>query len=434
MNIKNTIFLFFFYLFSPLLIVGMIACCVLARFLVRSNPEKPRLVWGAVPIVSYSYWSQAMKRAGYESETYTHSFYASINKREDWDLLIQERYTFLPLHLRFYPVFLESLLKYDIYFLSFEGFFLGFTPIWWIEAWLLKIAGKKTVVMPYGADAFIYKRIKSLSLLHGLLMSYPGASRMQGKIERRVDIWCKYADVVIPGIMGPDGFGRWDVLTPCHIHIDCEKWQVSQRKSQADGKTETVYIAHAPNHRGFKGTEFIVEAVNRLKNKGIKVELILLEKVQNTVVAETLREKADILVDQIVGTGYALNALEGMGSGLPVVCGLEHQDYLQLFRRWSFMSECPLVSASIEDIADVLEKLIGNPDLRIQLGMAGRQYVEKYHGYDSAQYLYGQIIDYIYGRKDRLINLYHPILGEYNKRLPTIYHPLLNNKIVNDVP
>ena len=100
-------------------------------------------------------------------------------------------------------------------------------------------------------------------------------------------------------------------------------------------------------------------------------------------------------------------------------------------RRWSFFGECPLVSATPENLADVLHKLVTRPELRNQLGRAGREYVEKYHDYVSAQFLFTNVIDYVYGRKDSLINLYHPLLGEYPNRSPKIQHPLVNNRIVD---
>ena len=99
-------------------------------------------------------------------------------------------------------------------------------------------------------------------------------------------------------------------------------------------------------------------------------------------------------------------------------------------RRWSYFDECPILSATPENLISVLRELIINPDLRHELGKAGRAYVEKYHGLDSAQYLFTNAIDYVYGKNANFPNLYHPILGEYPKRSPKIRHPLVNNKIV----
>ena len=43
-------------------------------------------------IINNIYWSRAMRLAGYHSVTFTNGYYDSINKREDWDILIQDKY------------------------------------------------------------------------------------------------------------------------------------------------------------------------------------------------------------------------------------------------------------------------------------------------------------------------------------------------------
>jgi hypothetical protein len=79
----------------------------------------------------------------------------------------------------------------------------------------------------------------------------------------------------------------------------------------------------------------------------------------------------------------------------------------------------------------VLRKLVTRPELRTELGRAGRAYVEKYHGLDSAVFLVSAVLDYVHGRRDSLIDLYHPLLGEYPRRLPRVDHPLVNNRIAD---
>ncbi len=430
-KVCRSVFLVFYKIAAPFFLVVAFPWALYIRWTSQTDVVKPRLVWGATPIINNSYWSLAMRDAGYETETFTTQYYTAINARDNWDRLLDEEYPYLPYPFRICAAFLVSLKRYDVFFIPFHGYFLGNTPLWRFEYHLLKLARKKIVVLSYGADFFVYRRIRSIPLIHGLLMSYPDASKRQGIIARHVDYWSTYADAVIPGWLGTDGLGRWDVLTPSALCLDLKQWTPSVRKSHADGGNETVYIAHAPNHRGFKGTEFVVDTIQRLKGEGLKVELILLEKKQNHEVREILREKVDILIEQVINTGHGLNGLEGLASGLPTISNLEDEDYTVYMRRWSFFSECPLVSACPENLADVLRKLITRPGLRHQLGDAGYKYVEKYHGYDSAQYLFSNIIDYIYGRKESIINMYHPLLGDYKKDQPKIAHPLVNNKIVD---
>jgi len=425
---------FFYFVIILIYLPFLLAISILIRVRSSELKEHPKLIFGSTPIINNSYWSNALKASGYSSETFTTDFYATINNRDDWGRILDEEYKFIrPAVLRPLIAFMTSIIRYDVFVIPFSGYFIGQFPfLWRTQAFFFRLARKKVVVIPYGADAFIYRRIRSTALIHGLLMSYPVAARNQNHISHQVDYWCKNADCVLNANMGPDGFGRWDVLLHSVLAIDLEKWRPTTRVTKANGeKGNTVFVAHAPNHRGFKGTEFVVDAIERLKSEGFDVELILLEKVKNEVVRDILANKVDILVEQLIYTGYTLNGIEGMAAGLPVIDNLEDDNYLLPVRRWSYFGECPVVSASPETLVDVLRKLVTQPKLRHQLGKAGRAYVEKYHGLDSAQYLFTNVLDYLYGRRDSLINLYHPLLGEYPNRSPKIKHPLVNNRIVD---
>ena len=395
----------------------------------HKDPSSPKLVWGSVPIANNIYWSRAMREVGYVSETFTYDYY-SIHKRDDWDLILFEKYSWVPLKYRYYFGFVEAIRKYDVFFVSFDGFFLGQTRFWKHEAPLLQLANKKIVAIPYGGDAYVYHKIDSTSLIHGLLMSYPDAARHQEEKNERLLYWTKHADCFMPGIMGTDGMGRWDVLAPSSLGIDCQTWKASTRNSNADGTNDTVYIGHAPNHRGFKGTEFVIDIVRKLQESGLKVELVLIEGRKNDEVRRIFERDIDILVEQVISTGYGLNGLEGMVSGLPVICNLEDEQYVLRFRRWSFLNECPIMSGSPENLFENLKILIERPDLRRQLGNAGRQYAQKYHSPEAMQFLFSQVIDFVYKRRGPLINLYHPITGEYGMD-SKIQHPLINNKFIS---
>ncbi len=422
-----------FLCFPIFFFLGMLLA-LFARYFLPASTKSPSLVWGVTPIISNAYWSKAMSIMGYQSHTFTNGFYSTINKRSDWDLILQERYgKYTPNFVKILFAFFESMFKYNIYFISSDGFFLGGTPYWWLENILLKIAGKKIVLLPYGSDSYVYRRIRSLDTIHALMISYPQAARKQEWIATRVEYWCRNADVVIPHFMGPDGFGRWDILVPNIFALDLSLWTSSTKKSTANGHNGSVVIVHAPNHRGFKGTEFIIDSIEQLKSEGLNIEFLLIEKKQNDEVREILTQKADILIEQIIATAYALNAIEGMACSLPVISNLEDDALFRPFRRWSYFLECPIVSASPETLTDVLRKLVTRPELRHQLGRAGREYVEKYHGLDFAQHMFSAVIEHLYGRMDAhtLLNLYNPRTSEYCKRRPKVKHPLVNNRIVD---
>ena len=106
--------------------------------------------------------------------------------------------------------------------------------------------------------------------------------------------------------------------------IDTDGWKAKKIYSPNDGVSGPVKIIHTPNHRGFKGTEFLVAAVNELRSEGLKIELILLEGVKNELVRHIMENDADILAEQFIATAYAMSGIEGMASGLPVLANLNN--------------------------------------------------------------------------------------------------------------
>jgi glycosyltransferase involved in cell wall biosynthesis len=410
-----------------LLFFGMLLMSLFRR------KQKRELVWGPVPIINNKYWSEAMRKAGWTSRTLMHSFY-SINKREDYDLYFDDlvpRWVWpSAIRARLSPYFsmLYIIRNAGVVHLPFYGGPLGPTPLWRLEYPLLRLAGVRTVLIPYGADTYMYSRVMDPSLRNALLMSYPAAARKEASIAQRVSYWMARADITMCGF-GIDGMGRWDVPVNNFVCIDTDQWQPRSSYSSNDGVNGMVKVIHTPNHRGFKGTEFLIQAVEELKAEGLKVELILLEKVSNSTV-QRLMQEADVLAEQFIATAYALSAIEGMASGLTVMSNLEDEAYTRVFRRYAFLNECPIVSTSPETIKRNLEVLIRNPELRRQLGEAGRQYAEKYHSYETAQYLFGSIYDKLLDDKEvDLMNLFHPLKSEYNRRRPVVEHPLIESQL-----
>jgi len=412
-------FFLFFYLFIIIIKAG------------RNKNVIPKLIWGVDPIISNKYWSDALKERGYVSKTLMNGFYSSINKKEDYDLYLNDIIPVkLPLNIKAYFAFLYVIWNFDVLHHPAHGFLLRFT--YWMkfkEGSLIKWAGCKNIVLPYGSDIWMYSQISNLELRHALLLSYPNAAKSETHIKKKILYWIRHSSIFFP-ILQTDGISYWDVLCYSNWVIDEKKW-VAQKQYNAlkNGRDAQVKILHTPNHRGFKGTEFIIKAVADLKNEGLNVELILLEATPNDKVNEIMAD-ADILAEQLI-IAHGLSAVEGMAKGLAVISNFEDEQRNKVFRTYSYLNECPIVSASPESITDVLRTLVVNPLLRHELGVAGRAYVEKYHSYAYGQFLFGQIYKKIWdGENIDMLNIFHPCNpGSYNNMQPIIPHPLLKNKI-----
>lgn len=413
----------------PIIFLFLFLISIASR-LQQRHTDRSRLMWGPAPIINNPYWARAMREAGYHSESYTENFAATLNGRSDYDRLVTDDIpAWIPLKIRAFLAFSISILRYDYFFFSFEGGFLGPTKLWWLEAFLIRVANKKVAVLCFGGDVFIYNRVRSMSRLYGLVAYAPKGSIKQREITKKVDYWVENANCILPGFAFADGLGRLDMLAYCVLCIDTNAWAPSKRASHANGVDSTVRIAHAPNSRGGKGSRYIIKAVETLKQEGLKVELVLIEGAQNAQVKTILSTDVDILAEQLILIGYGLNGMEGMASGLPVIANLEDEDYFSPLRRWSYFDECPVVSATPENITDTLRTLVLNPSLRHLLGAAGRNFVEKYHSNEATVFLFEAIIKYMNGSRDSMLDFCDPEIGEFPKRLPLISHPLIRGKI-----
>ncbi|MDF0643543.1 MAG: hypothetical protein P0111_05900 [Nitrospira sp.] len=390
------------------------------------------LIWGPVPIINNKYWSEAMRRAGWESRTLMSTYYSAINQRSDYDIYYEDligirSFGILTRLFGPYVAHLYIVRKAKVVHIPFSGGPLGRTALLWrCEAWLYRLAGVRTVVVPYGTDIYRYSRVGDPTVRNALLLSYPEAARREPEVEQSVRYWTRHADVIVMGFT-MDGIGRWDIPSGNMVCIDTDTWSRTRRglERPADGP---VRILHAPNHRGVKGTEYILAAVDQLKAEGLSVELVLAERISNDQVRRLMQE-VDLLADQLILPGYGLNAIEGMASGLAVIANLEDRAATEVFRRYSFLDECPIVSAGPDTIVEVLRVLVANPSLRLELGAAGRAYAEKYHSYATAQYLFGSIYRKFAGEDVDLMNLYHPLKSAYCREKAVVKHPLVNSRI-----
>lgn len=383
---------------------------VILHFVKRDATGRTRdTVFGGAGMISYARWSDALRKSGFNSRTIVWST-PGIYPQGTFDHDIGARWKNLS-GIMAPIIFLKEIRKADTIICGFDGFILGLGRLRRFEFFLLKLGKCKTVVVPYGGDSYVYSKINSEEVAHVLQISYPQAARRQRNLTNDVERCVKHADFIFLGLMTFDGFGRWDALPFNAMVIDLDLWRPGLR----DWQSKVIKVGHAPNHRGFKGTEFIVEAVGKLKSEGVQVELELLEGVPNEQVRQMFSSQVHILVEQLIGPGYAMNGVEGLASGLVVVANLSDERIMRPMRRWSFAGECPIVSATPESIYEVLRELLVKRDELERIGNASRDYAVKYHSAEAFAEFYLAIDEYLWAGGDRPINFFHPLLGSFRK-------------------
>lgn len=344
----------------------------------RRRGDKPRLIWGPIPVMNLKFWSEAARRQGYESLTcVTHHY--PINRREDFDVY-RDRFsdgTPRAERLADYRFMAWTLRRGDVFIRFFDGGYLRNTPLDRLEAPLLKLAGKKLIVSPYGGDIAVAGHLDYLE--EPLFEDYPYLREQSEETEARVLHTLRWSTLSIANWQ----FGflpSYDVVWPTMLAIDTDAWSPPpEPASDADGRNGAVTLLHAPNHRAIKGTEHIERAVEELRASGLEVDLKLLQGVPNHELHEAM-SGADVIVDQILA-GYAMNALEGLALSKPVVTNLDSMR--PAVRHAETLRDCPLIDSDPEALVDDLRRLVENPALRHEIGQAGRDFAVRHHSVDA---------------------------------------------------
>lgn len=122
---KTRVYTLFCWAAYPLFFIIAMLIALCARLFCRSVLDSPRLVWGEAPIINNSYWARAMRAAGCKSLTFTDGYSYTINKREDYDRVVQDHYGPIPVFLKYYLAFFESLFRFDVFLYRLMASFLG---------------------------------------------------------------------------------------------------------------------------------------------------------------------------------------------------------------------------------------------------------------------------------------------------------------------
>jgi glycosyltransferase involved in cell wall biosynthesis len=379
----------------PLLVLAAVAERPLAAR-GRRRGALPRLVYGPTPIIAIKYMREAMAKKGYDGRTVVYDP-PSIFAEDNFDHVLHLfappgsaiRRAFLAL-VGPYAVLVWAIFRFDVFHFFFDGGFLAPTPLRYLEVQLLHLAGKRVVAFPYGSDVAVPSRTHNRAWREGLVGTYPRLAAVEPETERQIAYFCSRADFVVACIVHFETLARFDLLTTHYYPIDTDEWS----RQGAPRPAGPIRVVHAPNHRGLKGTEVLIEACNELAAEGHDVELRLLERVPNDRVRLEMAT-ADIVAEQFL-LGYGLTAIEGMSLGRPVLSNLSDDFYYASFRGETGLEECPIVDTTPDRIKDNLRRLIADDTLRRELGEAGRAYVLRHHSYEAVARMWTQIYRHVW--------------------------------------
>ena len=162
------------------------------------------------------------------------------------------------------------------------------------------------------------------------------------------------------------------------MHEHCPEADIVPRVLRVDDfeevgieKRDVPMVLHAPSNSTYKGSKFVLDALEQLKRDGVKFELKILNRCPFVEAVEWYK-RADIIVDQLLIGWYGVLAMECMAMGKPVAVYMR-EDLANT------PDEIPVHNINIDNIKERLKLLIEDYSLRESLASRGREYVTKTH-------------------------------------------------------
>lgn len=344
----------------------------------KKGPKRRKLrsLWGTTPILSIVNNAEAERLLGIESETLVFSsYYITDRFTHNFGRFARSRLLRGAARLIVFP---WALVRYDIFHYFCDRGILpsrGWNGINAIELWILGLLRKKVFVYTYGGD--VRTRGATLSLgKYNCCTDCGDVGRAcvcsDAKQETNLRKLLRYSTQLF-------SMGDMTEYTPGSDNalffwpIDCGKVEYVGARSNG---SDVVKIVHAPNHRQYKGTHYLLETVERMKKQGYKIELVLIERVPNDE-ALRLYKEADIVAEQFLIGWHGFLAIEAMALGKPVICYIRKREYLLS------PEECPIVNANPDHLEEAIRDLVESPEKRGHLGEMGRRYVEKHYSLEA---------------------------------------------------
>ena len=234
-----------------------------------------------------------------------------------------------------------------------------------------RIFGKKVVMEYLGNDIQGYKesidkyRFTNVKFMmteeEGFVYDY--------RIKKRFANEIKYCNKLI--VCAPYLYEFSESATVLPLAVDISRIEFTAFPNNKD----SIRIMHAPTHRGFKGTDFIERAIQRLISEGYNIQFDLVENVTHEELLNRYK-LCHLFIDQIMAGWYGTATIEAMAIGRPVIVSTR-REYFEFFE---YSDEVPTINADPDIIYDVLRETLDNGFEFLEIiGKKSREFVEQVH-------------------------------------------------------
>jgi len=339
--------------------------------------------WSGTPIINMAINARAERLLGANAKSIVYRTYF-ITNAFDVDL---SRTTAVPVLGRLVPlaVFWWAAVTADrLHFYCDRGFLpsRGWFTFDFRELWIYRLLGIPVLLWTYGADIRGQSACRSMGEPNCCTdCDQPGKycvcdDELQRENVQRLG---KLSRAIFAGMgdMFPFTPGSVDDTFFWPVDLEAENGTKYRPEFPDNDGSRPLRVVHACNHRMFKGTRYLIDAVDRLAREGVAIDLVLVEGVPNREALDLYRS-ADLIFDNCLMGSIGYFGLEAMALGKPVMCFVRHPERYLLAPE-----ECPVINARATTLTEDLRRVIDEPERLAELGRRGRAYVEKHFSLEA---------------------------------------------------
>lgn len=253
----------------------------------------------------------------------------------------------------------------------------GFDPLADLAA--LERSGVSTAMIAHGTDARLPSRHSARYPFSPFADSrWEEVPILEASAARSLARYQRFSGPVF--VSTPDLLDDLPEALWCPVVVEKERWITSRRVLSSP----VPVVVHAPSNTRLKGSEIVDSAARGLHDQGL-----LCYRPVRQVPADDMPEvvaDADVVIDQLRIGSYGVTACEAMAAGRLVVGHVA--DHVRERVRQRCGLELPIVEATPDSLAQVLEQIALQPQAFVEIADRGPEFVTTLHdGTASAEVL-----------------------------------------------
>jgi hypothetical protein len=261
------------------------------------------------------------------------------------------------------PLLLWALTRFDAFVFGFAE-----TILFRLELPLLRLLGKRIVFVFNGSDARP-SYVDGADMAPSLRRTVDDCIRLTRRKKARLRRIERYADAIVSQPAFSHFFER-PVFDFFRMGV---LWQEAPTGQVERSRHEGIRVLHSPSHPEVKGSEQIRDAVDRVRQTGLPVNLVELRGVTNDVVRTEIA-RSDFVIDQLYSDAPMVGfATEAASAAVPAIVG--GYAWPELRRIYPGDAMPPVEACHPDALEATIARLASDAAHRIDVGRRARDFV-----------------------------------------------------------